>query len=166
MRQSPRPSVASVVACLALMGVFAGAQADPAVGTWKLNPAKSKYVPGPLPKSNVITIAAAGTGYHVTAKGEDAAGKPTGIDYTATFDGKDSPVKGAPAYDTTSLKRIDTNTTEQIRKKEGKTVQTATRKISADGKTMTVTTRGKDEAGRTLNTVAVYDRVAAAKPRT
>jgi hypothetical protein len=158
MRQNQRPIVASVVACLAVLSVFLGAQADPAIGTWKLNVAKSKYVPGPMPKSNVITIAAAGSGYHVTAKGEDAAGKPTSIDYTVTSDGKDSPVKGAPAYDTTSLKRIDANTTEQIRKKEGKSVQTATRKISADGKTMTVTTRGKDEAGRTLNTVAVYDR--------
>ena len=158
MRQNQRPIVASVVACLAVLSVFLGAQADPAIGTWKLNVAKSKYVPGPVPKSNVITIAAAGSGYHVTAKGEDATGNPTGIDYTATSDGKDSPVKGAPAYDTTSLKRIDANTTEQTRKKEGKMVQTATRKISADGKTMTVTTRGKDEAGRTLNTVAVYDR--------
>ena len=158
MRQNLRPIVASVVACLAVLSVFLGAQADPAIGTWKLNVAKSKYVPGPTPKSNVITIAATGSGYHVTAKGEDAAGKPTSIDYTVKSDGKDSPVMGAPAYDTTSLKRIDANTTEQIRKKEGKSVQTATRKISADGKTMTVTTRGKDEAGRTLNTVAVYDR--------
>jgi len=158
MRQNRRPIVASFVACLAVMSMVLGAQADPAVGTWKLNTAKSKYVPGPMPKSNVVTIAAAGGGYHVTAKGEDAAGKPTSIDYTVTFDGKDAPVKGTPAYDTTSLKRTDANTTEQLRKKEGKTVQTATRKISADGKTMTVTTRGKDEAGRTLNTVAVYDR--------
>jgi hypothetical protein len=158
MRQNQRPIVASVVACLALMSLLVGAQADPAVGTWKLNPAKSKYVPGPVPKTNVITITASANGYHVVAKGEDAAGKATGIDYTATFDGKDSPVKGAPAYDTTSLKRVDANTTEQTRKKEGKTVQTATRRISADGKTMTVTTRGKDESGRTLNTVAVYDR--------
>ena len=158
MRQKQRPIVPPVVACLALVSVFLGAQADPAVGTWKLNTAKSTYMPGPMPKTNTVTIAAAGSGYHVTAKGEDAAGRPTGIDYTVTADGKDSVVKGAPAYDTTSLKRIDANTTEQIRKKEGKTVQTATRKISADGKTMTVTTRGKDEAGRTLNTVAVYDK--------
>ncbi len=151
--------VASVVAVtvLALAGV-ALAQSDPAVGSWKLNTAKSKYDPGPMPKSNMITITAATNGVHVVAKGEDAAGKPTGIDYTATYDGKDSPVKGAPAYDTTSLKRVDANTTEQIRKKEGKTVQTVTRKVSADGKTMTVTTRGKDEHGRTLNTVAVYDK--------
>jgi hypothetical protein len=166
MRQQQRFSVASVLACLAVLSVFLAAQADPAIGTWKLNTAKSTYVPGPLPKSNTVTIVAVASGYHVTAKGEDAAGQPTGIDYTVTFDGKDSPVKGAPAYNTTSLKRIDASTTEQIRKKEGKTVQTATRKISADGKTMTVTTRGKDESGRTLNTVAVYDRVADAKPRT
>ena len=157
----------SVIAAVALVGGLSliigsaravSAQSDPAVGTWKLNVAKSKYVPGPVPKSNMITITAAGGGYHVTAKGEDAAGKATSIDYTAAFDGKDSPVKGAPAYDTTMLKRVDANTTEQVRKKDGKMVQTATRKVSADGKTMTVTTRGKDEAGRTLNTVAVYDR--------
>jgi len=151
--------VAAVVA-LALVA-FAGvalAQSDPAVGTWKLNLTKSKYSPGPLPKSNTVTIAAVPNGQHVTAKGEDAAGKPTSIDYTATSDGKDMPVKGAPAYDTTAMKRVDANTTEQTRKKEGKTVQTVTRKISADGKTMTVTTRGKDENGRTINNVAVYDK--------
>jgi len=148
---------ASVVA-LAVLASVAFAQTDPAVGTWKLNTAKSKYDPGPMPKGNTITITAASNGIHVVAKGEDAAGKPTGIDYTATFDGKDAAVKGAPAYDAVSLKRIDANTTEQIRKKEGKTVQTMTRKVSADGKTMTVTTRGKDENGRTINTVAVYDK--------
>ena len=152
--------VAAVVACtfLAFAGV-ALAQSDPAVGTWKLNLTKSKYSPGPLPKSNTVTIAAAPNGgLHVTAKGEDAAGKPTSIDYTASADGKDMPVKGAPAYDTTAMKRVDANTTEQTRKKEGKVVQTVTRKVSADGKTMTVTTRGKDENGRTINNVAVYDK--------
>ena len=160
MRLTKGRIVGSVVVAGLIVGAswIASAQSDSAIGTWKLNVAKSKYVPGPVPKSNTITITAAGNGIHVMAKGEDATGKPTSIDYTATFDGKDSPVKGAPAYDTTAMKRVDANTTEQTRKKEGKTVQTVTRKISADGKTMTVTTRGKDEAGRTLNTVAVYDR--------
>ena len=152
-----------IVASLAALVIlaFAGtaiAQTATEVGTWKLNLAKSKYNPGPLPKGNTVTITAASGGLHVVANGEDANGKPTGIDYTATFDGKDAAVKGAPAYDSTSMKRVDANTTEQTRKKEGKTVQTVTRKISADGKTMTVTTRGKDENGRTINNVAVYDK--------
>jgi hypothetical protein len=151
--------VASVLAVLVIAcGAALSAQTDPAVGTWKLNTAKSSYVPGPMPKSNTVTITAVANGVHVVAKGEDATGKPTGIDYTATYDGKDASVKGAPAYDAVSVKRVDANTSEQTRKKEGKTVQTVTRKISADGKTMTVTTRGKDENGRTLNTTAVYDR--------
>jgi hypothetical protein len=160
MRLTKGRIVGSVVVAGLIVGAswITFAQSDPAIGTWKLNVAKSKYVPGPVPKSNTITITAAGNGIHVTAKGEDATGKPTSIDYTATYDGKDSPVKGAPAYDTTALKRVDPNTTEQTRKKEGKAVQTVTRKISADGKTMTVTTRGKDENGRTLNTMAVYDK--------
>jgi len=151
--------VAPVVVVMVL--AFAGlalAQSDPAVGTWKLNTAKSRYDPGPVPKSNTITITAVANGIHVVAKGENGAGQPTGIDYTTTYDGKDSPVKGAPAYDTVSTKRVDANTTETIRKKDGKQVQSATRKVSADGKTMTVTTRGKDERGRTLNTVAVFDK--------
>jgi hypothetical protein len=160
MRLTKGRIAGSIVVAAFILGASwsASAQTDPAVGTWKLNVAKSKYVPGPAPKSNTITITAAGNGIHVVAKGEDANSKPTSIDYTATYDGKDSPVKGAPAYDTTALKRVDANTTEQTRKKEGKAVQTVTRKVSPDGKTMTVTTRGKDEAGRTLNTVAVYDR--------
>src|SRR5262245_7205833 len=90
-----------VVAVLAVAGV-ALAQTDPAVGSWKLNTAKSKYDPGPTPRSNMITITAAANGLHIVAKGEDATGKPTGIDYTATYDGKDAAVKGAPAYDAVS----------------------------------------------------------------
>jgi hypothetical protein len=158
MSVRPASLVASAAVVLLAVSSLAVAQTDPAVGTWKLNLSKSKYSPGPLPKSNTVTITAVANGVHVVAKGEDAAGRPTSIDYTATADGKDQPVKGAPAYDTTAMKRVDANTTEQTRKKEGKTVQTVTRKISADGKTMTVTTRGKDENGRTINNVAVYDR--------
>jgi hypothetical protein len=155
--QSRIAALVVAVTVIALAGIVL-AQSDSAVGTWKLNTVKSKYDPGPVPKSNTITITAVPNGIRVVAKGENAAGQPTGIDYTATYDGKDAPVKGAPAYNTTSMKRVDANTTEQIRKKDGKTVQTVTRKISADGKTMTVTTRGKDESGRTLNSVAVYDK--------
>ena len=41
----------------------AAAQTDPSVGTWVLNVAKSKYDPGPPPKSSTVTIVAAGQGY-------------------------------------------------------------------------------------------------------
>jgi hypothetical protein len=161
MRLIDRRVLASVV-CLALGSVLfaasAFAQSDPAVGTWKLNVAKSRYSPGPAPKSNLVTIVAAENGLKITGQGTDADGKPTSLSYTVTYDGKDKPVTGSPDYDSTSGKKIDANTTELTRKKEGKTVQTATRKISADGKTMTVTSRGKTPSGKTLNNVAVFEK--------
>ena len=160
-----KPSVAGsvlVVGALALVVTgstrVVNAQGDPAAGTWKLNVAKSKYDPGPAPKSATVTIVSTADSLHVTSKGIDAEGKPTSIEYTATADGKDAAVKGSPAFDMTSMKRVDPSTTVQTRKKAGKVVQTAKRVISADGKTMTITTTGTDEKGRKINTVAVYDK--------
>jgi len=149
----------ALLAVVVVLGAAtAWAQTDPAIGTWKLNPAKSKYDPGPVPKSNTIVITAAGKGIKVSAKGVDGDGKPTSTDYTVATDGKDVPVKGPAAYDSVSARRIDPNTTELTRKKAGKVVQTATRAVSSDGKTMTVTTTGTDEKGRKVNTVAVFDK--------
>jgi hypothetical protein len=134
------------------------AQSDPAIGTWKLNVAKSKYNPGAPPKSQTITITAAGNGITVMSRGTDSAGKPLATDYTVAFDGKDVPVKGSPSYDMTSAKRIDANTTELIRRKAGKVVQTARRVVSADGKTMTITTTVVNESGEKNNNDGVFDK--------
>jgi hypothetical protein len=147
-----------VAVAVALSAASMSAQTNSEVGTWKLNPAKSKYDPGPVPQSNVIVITVAGTGITVSAKGTDGEGKPTSSDYTVSYDGKDAPVKGQPAYDMTSARRIDKNTTELTRKKAGKVVQTARRAISADGKTMTIITTGTDEKGRKIHNVAVFEK--------
>jgi hypothetical protein len=47
------------------------------VGTWKLNVEKSKFNPGPAPKSSVLTYEAAGEGVKVTNEGVNAQGNPT-----------------------------------------------------------------------------------------
>lgn len=57
----------ATVTCLlavALLGfaVLAQAQTDARIGTWKMNVAKSKYDPGPMPKSVTRTYAPYGTG--------------------------------------------------------------------------------------------------------
>jgi hypothetical protein len=159
MRLTARRLLASLaMAGLVVLATPALAQDDPAAGTWKLNPAKSRYSPGPVPKSNVITIAAVENGLKVSGQGTDGAGKPTTLNYTVTYDGKEKPVTGSPDYDSTSGKRINASTTEQTRKLAGKMVQTQKREVSADGKTMTITTRGKDKDGRTINNVAIYEK--------
>ena len=150
----------SLLTSVAVVGTLAlvATQGDPAVGTWKLNSSKSRYNPGLPPKSQTVTITAATNGITVTSRGTDAEGKPIATDYTVAYDGKDAPVKGSRSYDMTSLKRIDPSTTELTRKKGGRVVQTVRRVISADGKTMTVTTTGENELGVKINNVGVFER--------
>lgn len=152
-----------VGASLAAAGAGAAqtpSKTDPMVGTWRLNVAKSKYDPGPAPKSNTVTIEAAGKGTRTTAKGVDAAGNPTATQYTTDYDGTDSPVTltGSQDYDAINLKRVDAYRAEGSRKKAGKVVQTYSRVVSKDGKTMTVTTKGTDAKGQKVTNVAVYEK--------
>lgn len=135
------------------------AQGTPLIGTWKLNLEKSKYSPGPAPKSGTTTFEVAGLGLRITAEGIDAEGKPTKTDFgEILFDGKSYPVTGAPAYDASSYKLVTASTFEYIRTKAGKVVQTATSVVSSDGKTRTLTTIGVNEKGQQINNVAFYEK--------
>ena len=146
-------------AAILFMGFALSAQAaDPLVGTWKLNVAKSTYSPGPTPKSITAKIEAAGEGEKLTADGVRGDDTPIRVEYTAQYDGKDYPISGSPMADTVSLKRLDANTTERTDKKGGKVVQTLTRKLSSDGKTLTVTIKGTDAEGRPINNLAMFEK--------
>jgi hypothetical protein len=150
-----------VVFALALLAVSAGlgAAEDPLIGTWKLNLAKSKYSPGPLPQGETLKFEAYGdNGIKVTAQITDAQGKATVIEYSGSFDGKDVPVTGAEDADTASMKRINAYTTERAYKKAGKVTTTARRVVSKDGKTLTVTSKGTNAKGQAVNNVSVLDK--------
>jgi uncharacterized protein YcnI len=136
------------------------AQTDPTLGHWKLNLAKSKYDPGPPPKSEMRTYEASGkNGIKGRFDRVDAAGKTITITYDAQYDGKDVPYTGAPDADTISLRRVDARTIDATLKKNGKAVQTTKAVTSADGKTRTLTTTGTNAAGQKINNVTVFDRM-------
>jgi hypothetical protein len=145
-----------LLCCFALS--VAASPADPHVGTWKLNTAKSKYSPGPAPKEVTMKIETKGAGVHLTQTGTDGAGKPIKVEFTANYDGKDTPVTGVTNTDTIALKRVDANTSESTLKKGGKVAMTVISVVSKDGKTRTSTFKGTDAAGKPVNNVAVYDR--------
>jgi hypothetical protein len=144
---------------LAALGVHVAAQtADPLIGTWELNIAKSKYDPGPAPKSETRTYVVVGQDIKATSKGVDADGKPTSRQLTLNYDGKDRPATGSLDLDALSLKRIDAFTAEFTLKKTGKVVATGTRAISKDGKVMTIATKGTNAKGQAFNDVQVFDK--------
>src|SRR6202022_5065683 len=76
------------------------AAADQHSGTCKMNPAKSKYSPGPTAKSVNQTIESDENHIKINAEGVDGNGNPTHVQYDAKFDGKDYPPTGLPAGDT------------------------------------------------------------------
>jgi len=149
-------STVILVAVLALAVIAWGA--DTNVGTWKLNLDKSKYRPGPAPKSATLTIEAQDGGIKYASHGESAEGSPTHIEFTATYDGKDNPVTGSPDFNSIALKRIDAHTVESTTKKDGTVMLTSRTVVSHDGKTRTLTSKGRNAAGQDVNNVVVYDR--------
>jgi len=150
-----------IVACLIVAGVGALVQAQNTapVGTWKLNLAKSKYNPGPAPKSVILKIEAAGMGATTTVDAVAADGTTQRWVFTGNYDGKDVPITGNnPNADTAARKRVNSTTTETTYKKGGKITTVHTSVLSADGKTLTISAKGTDAQGRTVNNVQVYDR--------
>jgi hypothetical protein len=144
---------------VALFGVRLAAQgSDPIVGTWVLNVAKSKFTPGPAPKSESRTYVMAGQEIKATSKGVDGDGKATAGEWTIVYDGKDRAMTGDPDADLLSLKRVDAFTTEFTEKKAGQVVITGTRTISRDGKVMTITTKGTNAKGQTIDNVLVFEK--------
>jgi hypothetical protein len=157
MMRFARVTMVLSAAVLALASV-AHAQSDPFVGTWRLNPAKSTYSPGPTPKSITSIYEAAGKGYKVSVTNESATGK-TQYSYATNLDGKDSMVTGTnPNGDTVTVRRIDARTLEVVSKSGGKVTTTQRNVLAADGKTRTVTTTGTDPKGQKVNNVGVFER--------
>ena len=148
--------VASVVALWPASSLAAD---DPFSGSWVLDVATSKYPAGAAgPKDQTVAYDITGDEVKVTVTGTAANGQPIDIGYTGKLDGKDYPMTGNPDVDTQSMKRVNPNTMEITRKKDGKVVNTAVNVVSEDGKTRTVTTTVIRPDGQKITSVAVYTR--------
>ena len=157
--QFKKVAVVCAALCLVLMlGIAAKAASDPQTGTWKFNAAKSLYSPGPAAKSMTLTVWAEEKSVKIHSEGIDGEGKPTKVDFTANFDGKDYPATGIASGDMVSVERVDDNTLRVSMKKGGQTLMTVTSIVSADGKQRTSTFVGKDGMGHDVKNVVVYDK--------
>src|SRR5260370_15448377 len=125
-----------VLTTVLLLGALAlavtAAAADQHSGTWKMNPDKSKYSPGPAPKNSTVTIEADENGVKINAQGTNADGSELHVQYDAKFDVKDYPVTGLAYADTVSVKRIGADTIESTMKNGGQVTITLTSKVSND----------------------------------
>src|SRR6266487_4757558 len=130
---------------------------SPQMGTWKLNEAKSRFSKGAT-KNNTVVYEAAGDQIKVTVDGVDGDGNAIHSEWTGKFDGKFYAVTGDPTSDMRSYRRINSRTLALTVKKGGKITVTGRIVVSANGRTRTVTTSGRDSKGKRIQTIAVYDK--------
>jgi len=143
-----------VVALVCLLPQGALAQANPRIGTWKLNVAKSTYQQGTAPSSETRTyLAPDDGGLQLTADAMLTGGEKQPSGYRAKYDGKDYPYSGT-AGDTIAMTG-DGWASDSTIKMGGKVTQTSHSVVSENGKTMTQTT--KTAAGYPVST-RVYDK--------
>jgi hypothetical protein len=138
--------------------VVAAPAADPVIGTWQLNVAKSKFNPGPAPKSDTRTYAATEQGTAMTWTSVGADGKKIVAKSTFKTDGKDYPLTGSANFDSLSLKQVDDYTIHSTQKKDGKVIGATTRTVSKDGKVLTLSSKGTSATGVAYDNVMVYDK--------
>lgn len=164
MRASSRRWLAilcTTVTAWGLDGTPIVAQSKPAVeadllGTWTLNLAKSKYSPGPPPRSQQRVYEVHADGIKVTLNIVDARGRPTTIQYTANYDGVEYPVSGSSDYNMITLRKIDDRTAEATLSHADRAFGVARRSISDDGNTLTISFQQYEPR---TSYVAVYDKV-------
>lgn len=131
---------------------------DPVIGTWKLNVEKSRYIPGPAPRSQVRVYEAHQGGLRVTITTIGADGRKSSVQHPLNYDGKEYVVSGASQADAILLEKVDDYTSEATLKHAGKVMGTNRRVVSQDGKRMTITYEGTDSRGNTVKNTAVYDK--------
>jgi len=136
------------------MALFA---ADPFVGTWKVNPAKSKFKTGAAPKEQTVTISESGSDLDIAVKGTAADGTSISTHYTIPASGGTGKVIESP-YEAVSGKRMSANDRETSYSKGGKVVYTTHAKLAKDGKTLTVQSKGTNPAGQMVDGTVTYDK--------
>jgi len=149
--------IAVVAVALSFMAAAACFAANPHMGTWKLNEAKSKLVPG-MGKNTTVTYAEQKDKIKITVEGVDKDGKPTHSVWVGKFDGKAYPVKGNLPANAVAYKVVNDRTNDITTMKDGKTMWSGRITVAADGKSRTVTINGTDADGKKFKGKAVFDK--------
>ena len=141
-----------ILLLLALFAAFQPVGPDPRLrawlGSWTLVSAQSSLDP-----PNRLSITPLHDGAHIVMSGE------THLDFTANWNGHESPAPGNLAFNQIKLRRIDKRQAEVKEQKDGTTIATVREKISNDGNELTTTTT---TAGKT-DQITVWTRSGGAK---
>ena len=132
--------------------------ADMLSGTWKLNPAKSKFDPGPGPKTSITKVSMEGDWLVSSTESVSADGKTASYTNRYKLDGKEYPYKTGTFDGTISVKRIDDYHNDATLKGKKGDRMLGKLAISKDGRTRTITSTGSNAEGKKVHNVVVYEK--------
>jgi hypothetical protein len=152
--------IAVAVVALLFTATVSSFAANPHMGTWKLNEAKSKLVPAMGKNSTVTYTEEKGDKIKVTVDGVDKDGKARHSVWVGKFDGKAYSMKGKNMpVDAMAYKVVNDRTNDITAMKGGKVAWSGKITVSADGKSRTVNVSGTDDSGKKFKSKAVYDKM-------
>ena len=153
----------SVLVAASLLPLL-GAGENPSSGTWNLNVSKSKFSPGPAPKSAKLVVDEQGERVKVAYEEVESDDSRAGFEYTASMDGKDYPIAGAPlpealrGVETVLLRKNGARAYGALFKKTGQVIATSMTSVSKDGKTLTLAINGADAKGQPITLSMFWDK--------
>jgi hypothetical protein len=153
-------SATLVAGLLVFMVQFTVAQNQLFLGSWKVDVAKSRYQPGPGPKSETLRFEPVGEGFKISLDGVNQQG-PYHSEGTGKFDGIDVPVVATPARQarfTYAFSRIDDHTWDIVIKVNGERRILVHNVVSDDGKTMRGVSTAVTIQGQTTSQVVIYEK--------
>jgi hypothetical protein len=137
---------------------------NPWLGTWKLDPAKSRLAPYPK-AAKEMTVTSRDLGnetVEVTLKGTSIDGSPISRKYTVGAKGGPTTwLEGGPPAgyaENTTLDKANDRVRDSIFMHDGKKLSESHFVLSDDGKSLTVTTKGANIVGKPLDVTAFYER--------
>ena len=159
MKSTRLTAVFAIAACLLMvLPQVTWAQADPFVGTWKLNLAKSTFSGQPAWKSSTQTVEPAAEGLRFTEdiiNANDRAGRTV---LSLIYDGQPHPVIQGGGADSVIIRRVDTSTQEWTMFSKGQPGLSGRIVFAPDGKTATWTVTGKTAQGQPINRSLLYEK--------
>jgi hypothetical protein len=146
-----------VLALIAIPGVASAA--DPFVGKYKLNAAKSATTGGQLPPEMTLTISEDGGNLLIATSARSADGSAIPSDVlTVPKAGGTVPAPKGASYDSTRVSRKDANTIDVVAMQNGKERTRVTFALSKDGKVLTRSFTSTNAQGRPVNGTSVLER--------
>ena len=164
----PTLGLAGLLACIPFA---AQAQVPYILGTWKLNVEKS-HLPGPAPRVQVRRYSLADDGTLVGLAVVVASdGTPDFLQFAAKGDGKDYSefnsrfladwqIHGTKSPREYAETPIDSHTVAWADKYDGRVIASGKKWVSEDGQTLSFTADGKDDKGKKIVYLFVFDRQA------